>query len=109
VNALYHEAARDLDDVRRTITASDDRTFEDEPERFIEFLKSEKPDELGRITTVDRFEKIYSDIAKLPDAERAARIAAYNTWAQAQKDGEIATSATGTRSTRTASRSSARR
>lgn len=87
VNALYHEAARDLDGVRRTITASDDRAFEDEPEKFIDFLKSEKPGELGRITTVDRFEKIYSDIAKLPDADRAARIAAYNTWAQAQKDG----------------------
>lgn len=86
VNALYHEAAADLDGVRRTITASDDRTYEDEPDRFIEFLKSEKPNELGRITTVDRFEKIYSDIAALPQPERDARIAAYNTWAQAQKD-----------------------
>lgn len=86
VNSLYHEAARDLDGVRRTITASDDRAFEDEPARFVEFLKSEKPDELGRVTTYDKFESMYSDIAKLPDAERAARIAAYNTWAQAQKD-----------------------
>ena len=87
VNALYHETARDLDGVRRDITASNDRALENEPAKFVAFLKSEKPDELGRITTYDKFESMYSDIAKLPDTDRATRLAAYNTWGAAQKAG----------------------
>lgn len=87
VNALYHEAARDLDGVRRDITGSNDRTFENEPAKFVAFLKSENPDALGRVTTYDRFETMYSDIAKLPDADKATRLAAYNTWGAAQKAG----------------------
>lgn len=85
VNALYHETARELDDVRRVITASEDQALENDVARFVGFLKSEKPAELGRITTVDPFEKIYQTIAALPEAQRAARLDAYNAYAEAQK------------------------
>ncbi len=85
VSALYHETATELDGVRRTITASDDRAFEDEPARFAAWLRSTSP-ALAKTTTYDPIEKAYADIAKLGDAEKAAKLAEYNTWAQAQKD-----------------------
>lgn len=86
VSAAYHDAAGDLADVRRAITNSEDQSLEDEVDRFVAFLKSEKPDQLGRITTMDRFEALHGEIAALPEPQRTARLDAYNAWAQARKN-----------------------
>ena len=88
INALHHEAAADIERLRRDIAgAQGGGNAADEPSRFTAFLKSEKPRDLGKITTVDRFQSLYDATVALPDAERAARITAYNTWAEAQKAG----------------------
>lgn len=88
VKSLYHEVGSDVDGVRRTITMSngDVRKLESEVDRYAAFLKSQDP-ELAKKTTYDPIESAWKTVAALPDADRKAKLDAYNTWAAARKQG----------------------
>jgi hypothetical protein len=91
-SALYHELAADLDVIRRFITRSEDRTFENEPDLVVAWLKSADRPALGTTKaalapqrTVDAFAAAYTRLLALPATQRATELTAYNDFGNAQK------------------------
>lgn len=90
LSTLLHEVAADLDDgsdqsLRRVITRALDRTYDDHPDWYVAFQKAKDAVRNGPQTTYDKFVQLVRDTIALPDAERAAALAEYNTFGSQQR------------------------
>ncbi|MDB4946399.1 MAG: hypothetical protein JWP97_5933 [Labilithrix sp.] len=90
-SAIYHELGTELDAIRRLVTMSTDRTLENEPARFVRWLKSADNAALGTtkaqlalLRTYDRFVDLHAALVALPAATRDAQLTAYNEFAKAK-------------------------
>ncbi|CAN5922017.1 hypothetical protein BH11MYX4_BH11MYX4_27940 [soil metagenome] len=88
---IYHELGTELDAVRRVIAVASDRALENEPPRFVRWLKSADNAALGTtksqlalLRTYDRFVELHAALVALPQATRDAQLAAYNEFGRAR-------------------------
>ncbi len=84
MDTVYHAFAEQLDGARRILCNAEDRTYEDYPALFRDWLKATDKTLINK-NTYDPFLARYDQIAAKPAAEKAKDLKAFNDWALAQK------------------------